>query len=96
MTPDTSHGCARWLLSFSEPIHWLGRAERPNWGEGELTMRWIEDPQLTHLLNSARASAEHPGYVALQPIIDLLEAALDWLQGKRPTERKSRTSLPPL
>lgn len=59
-------------------------------------MCWIDNPQLTKLVNSARASGEHPGYVALQPIIDLLEAAFDWLDGKRYTGRKSRTSLPPL
>ena len=59
-------------------------------------MRWIDNPQLTQLVNNARASAEHPGYVALQPIVDLLEAAYDWLVGKRPADRRSRTSLPPL
>lgn len=59
-------------------------------------MRWIDNPQLTQLVNSARASGEHPGYVALQPIFDLLEAAYDWLFGTRPAERKSRPSLPPL
>jgi hypothetical protein len=59
----------------------------------ELTMTGIDNPQLTQLVNSARASAEHPGYVALQPIIDLLEAAVAWLIGKRGADR---TSVPPL
>lgn len=61
-------------------------------------MRWLENRQLTHMLDSARADAEHPGYIALQPIIDLLEAAGAWLSGKPQARagRKSRTSLPPL
>lgn len=60
-------------------------------------MRWIENPQLTDLVHSAHVTAEHSGYVALQPIIDLLELARDWLSGKRQAnaDRKSRTSLPP-
>ncbi|HET8938371.1 MAG TPA: hypothetical protein VFN67_33235 [Polyangiales bacterium] len=56
-------------------------------------MTGLDHPQLTQLVNSARASAEHPGYVALQPIIDLLEAAFAWLRGKRSADRTSR---PPL
>lgn len=61
-------------------------------------MRWLENRQLTHMLDSAHANSEHPGYIALQPIIDLLEAAGDWLSGRRQARvgRKSRTSVPPL
>jgi hypothetical protein len=56
-------------------------------------MRPIETPQLSHLLDSARANAEHPGYIALQPIIDLIQVMIDRLSGK--PQAKSRPSFPP-
>ena len=61
-------------------------------------MRWVTDPQLADMVLSARARAQHPGYIALQPIIDLLELVLARFAKRPPRhddERKSRSSLPP-
>jgi len=42
---------------------------------------------------SARADGRHPGYVALQPIVDLLELIM--LRFKKRSARNSRSSFPP-
>ena len=60
-------------------------------------MRWFEHRHIADMVLSARADARHPGDVALQPIIDLLEriAAIFRARPSREPERKSRSSLPP-
>jgi hypothetical protein len=63
-------------------------------------MRWVTDPQLADMVLSARAEAQHPGYIALQPIIDLLELVAARFARRPPRtprddERRSRSSLPP-
>jgi hypothetical protein len=58
-------------------------------------MQLVNDRKLSALVSNAHRRAEHPGYLALQPIIDLLEAALFWLTRSRKRQRDSRPSLPP-
>ena len=58
-------------------------------------MRFIDEKKLLVLVHSASRDAQHPGYIALQPICDLLEAAVRWLAGSPEHDRSSRTSLPP-
>ena len=56
-------------------------------------MRWIEQAQIADMVLSARADSQHPGYVAMQPIYELLE--LIARQFKKRDQRNSRSSFPP-
>lgn len=57
-------------------------------------MQLVDDRKLSALVSSAHRRAEHPGYLALQPICDLLEAALAWLTRSHKRQRNSRSPLP--
>lgn len=50
-------------------------------------MRWIEHRQIADMLLSARGAAQHPGYIALQPIIELLELLAAWFSKRTPRDR---------
>lgn len=52
-------------------------------------MRWFEQLQLGDMVLSARAECRHPGYVALQPIIDVLESIMGRFK------KGARSSFPP-
>jgi hypothetical protein len=54
-------------------------------------VRWFEHQQITDMVLSARAGGQHAGYIALQPIVELLELIFR----KRAAEGKSRSSFPP-
>jgi len=56
-------------------------------------VRWFEQAQIADMVLSARADSQHPGYVALQPIYELLE--LIARQFKKREQPKSRSSFPP-
>lgn len=56
-------------------------------------MRWFEDPHIADMVLSARAGRQHPGFVALQPIVELLELIVG--RFKKRSARNSRSSFPP-
>lgn len=56
-------------------------------------MRWFEQAQIADMVLSARADSEHPGYVAMQPIYELLELIARQFKKREP--RSSRSSFPP-
>ena len=58
-------------------------------------MSFIDDRKLSVFVHSARRNAEHPGYLALEPIVDLIEAVARWITSGRKGQRGSRPSLPP-
>lgn len=41
-------------------------------------MTGFEGRQIADLLSSARAIGQHPGHIALQPVIEWLERILAW------------------
>lgn len=56
-------------------------------------MRWFEQAQIADMVLSARAASQHPGYVAMQPIFELLETIARLF--KKSDRRKARSSFPP-
>jgi hypothetical protein len=61
-------------------------------------MRLPDNRHFAALILDARAHAEHPGYLALQPIFELIEWIAARLLGhdeRRDEVRHSRSSFPP-
>lgn len=56
-------------------------------------MRWFEQAQIADMVLSARVDSQHPGYVAMQPIYELLELIARLF--KKREQRNSRSSFPP-
>jgi len=56
-------------------------------------VRWFEQAQIADMLLSTRADSQHPGYIAMQPIFELLE--LIARQFTKRDQRNSRSSFPP-